>query len=153
MTCPKCGRTFNTTTAKNICLNSYTTFRVKDPKNNEVNIRGVREASCPRPHCDGIIPGDALVCPECFYKRKFNPEQYNLLRRSSTDPWNAWRLRSPKTEIQLGAADLEQAYLFRVRLDGANLRYANLSGAQLKSAPYMFLTEVIFTLVSLICVF
>ena len=77
---------------------------------------------------------DNATCQET--QRKFNQEQYDILRRCSEEnniaEWNGYRAEQPETPIQLQNADLRRA-----RLEGAQLAGASLEGARFEGADLL----------------
>ena len=77
-------------------------------------------------------------------ERKFNQEQYDMLKRCSKKKdmteWNEWRKENPNEEILLEGAKLYKAHLEeanlseKAHLEGANLVGAHLEGAELQEA-------------------
>ena len=62
-----------------------------------------------------------------------DPEQVRQLKASVED-WNKWRIKNPEIEINLNGADLRDANLTGANLCEAELSDANLSGANLSEA-------------------
>jgi len=75
-------------------------------------------------------------------KRKFNQQQYDLLKRCSDKKdmteWNQWRQEHPDEEICLQKADLRDAHLENAELYKANLVNADLYKAHLVNADLTY---------------
>lgn len=111
--------------------------------------------------CGGRIPENLLECPSegCDYVRIFDQEQYDflvacayepdevteefvqqrdlppiVLQEMSIEDWNRWRSVSDDIEIRLEGAQLKEANLSRAELNHAALRGANLNEVNLQNA-------------------